>query len=255
MADINSLNSAFSTANATSTSGTLPSGSTPTGKTPKKELDQADFMKMLTMQLSYQDPFKPVDNSQMIAQMSSMATTDGINRLNTAIGGLNSVMTSSQALQASSLVGQQVLVPSDTGYLQEGGAINGVIAVGDHASNLKVTIKNESGQVVREIGMAGEHKGNVDFAWDGKDKDGKALPAGKYQVTVSGTVNNKVETFPALTYAKVDSVTLGNANNPTLVNLKGLGPIRLTDILQISGNSSGTPTTPPESNNGSSRTL
>ena len=36
-------------------------------------------MKLLTMQLSYQDPFKPVDNAQMLSQMASMSTSEGIN--------------------------------------------------------------------------------------------------------------------------------------------------------------------------------
>ncbi|WP_273543629.1 flagellar hook capping FlgD N-terminal domain-containing protein, partial [Aeromonas veronii] len=43
---------------------------TGTTTTPKKELDQASFLKLLTMQLSYQDPFKPVDNAQMLSQMA-----------------------------------------------------------------------------------------------------------------------------------------------------------------------------------------
>lgn len=84
--------------------------------TPKKELDQASFMKLLTMQLSYQDPFKPVDNAQMLSQMASMSTSEGISSLSTQMGKLNDQMISSQALQASSLVGQNVLLQGNTGF-------------------------------------------------------------------------------------------------------------------------------------------
>ena len=69
--------------------------------TQKKELDQESFLKLLTMQLSYQDPFKPVDNAQMLSQMTSMSTSQGISSLSTQMESLNSLMTSSQALQAS----------------------------------------------------------------------------------------------------------------------------------------------------------
>ena len=102
--------------------------------TQKKELDQESFLKLLTMQLSYQDPFKPVDNAQMLSQMTSMSTSQGISSLSTQMESLNSLMTSSQALQASALVGQNVLIPSNTGYVEKGGTLTGVIATGDGGS-------------------------------------------------------------------------------------------------------------------------
>lgn len=80
---------------------------TPISDKPKDStLKQEDFFKLLTQQLAYQDPFKPVENDQMIAQMSSFTTADGINNLNKQFENMNALMSSSQALQASSLVGQ-----------------------------------------------------------------------------------------------------------------------------------------------------
>ncbi|MEF1297995.1 flagellar hook capping FlgD N-terminal domain-containing protein, partial [Vibrio parahaemolyticus] len=76
------------------------------GSTGKQDLKQEDFLSLLTKQLSQQDPFKPVSNDQMIAQMASFATVDGIGKMNTQFESLNSSMTSNQALQASSLVGR-----------------------------------------------------------------------------------------------------------------------------------------------------
>ncbi|MBE4318815.1 flagellar biosynthesis protein FlgD, partial [Vibrio parahaemolyticus] len=84
------------------------------GSTGKQDLKQEDFLSLLTKQLSQQDPFKPVSNDQMIAQMASL-TVDGIGKMNTQFESLNSSMTSNQALQASSLVGRDVLVPGAAG--------------------------------------------------------------------------------------------------------------------------------------------
>ncbi|MCH7371120.1 MULTISPECIES: flagellar hook assembly protein FlgD [Aeromonas] len=226
--------------NRTSTNQTSTANTT----TPKKELDQASFLKLLTMQLSYQDPFKPVDNAQMLSQMTSMSTSEGISSLSTQMGSLNSLMTSSQALQASALVGQSVLIPSNTGYLEKGGSVSGMIATGDGASNLKVTVKDESGQVVKEFAIEGEKKGNVAFEWDGKDKDGNLAKSGKYQIEIHGTVNGKSEAIPALAYAQVESVTLGTSTNPSTLKLKGLGGIYLTDVLEIGGTTGKSTTTP-----------
>ena len=76
----------------------------------KGMLTQADFFALLTKELSNQDPTKPVDNNEMISQMTAFSTTDGVQQLNASFEGFASSMTSSQALQASSLVGRSVLV-------------------------------------------------------------------------------------------------------------------------------------------------
>lgn len=94
-------------------------GDSETKKSNNQQLTQEDFFSLLSRQLSMQDPFKPVDNDQMIAQMASFSTVDGISKLNEEIVNLNTVMTSSQALQASGLVGQKVLIPAGTGYVSE----------------------------------------------------------------------------------------------------------------------------------------
>ncbi|MGN4990292.1 flagellar hook assembly protein FlgD [Aeromonas sp. R2-4] len=219
-----------------------------TGSTtaPKKELDQASFMKLLTMQLSYQDPFKPVDNAQMLSQMASMSTSEGISSLSTQMGKLNDQMISSQALQASSLVGQNVLLPSNISYLDKEGPLSAVVAVGttNKYANIKITIEDEKGQVIKEFPLEGEQKGNVEVAWDGTDKAGNRVSAGKYVVKASGTLDGKSENIASYAYAKVDSVALGNATNPTRLNLRGLGSEYLNNILQISGTNSN-PTVAP----------
>lgn len=230
-------------ANGISRTTTQATGTT---TTPKKELDQASFLKLLTMQLSYQDPFKPVDNAQMLSQMASMSTSEGISSLSTQMGKLNDQMISSQELQASALVGQNVLLQSNTGYLDKEGSLPGVVAVGttNKYSSVKVTIEDEKGQVIKEFSLEGEQRGNVEVAWDGTDKDGKRVKSGKYVIKASGTLDGKSESIAAYAYGKVDSVALGNASNPTMLNVKGLGSTLLSSILQISGTNSNQTVTP-----------
>ena len=73
-------------------------------------LSQEDFFSLLTEQLSNQDPTKPVDNDQMVAQMTSFTMAEGISQLNEQFTTFANSMTSNQALQASSLIGTDVLV-------------------------------------------------------------------------------------------------------------------------------------------------
>ena len=43
-----------------------------------QQMDQGDFLRLMTAQLSQQDPFNPVDNQQMVAQMAQFSSLAGI---------------------------------------------------------------------------------------------------------------------------------------------------------------------------------
>ena len=81
---------------------------TPVAENDNGMLTQADFFALLTKELSHQDPTKPVENNEMISQMTAFSTTDGVATLNEQFTSFASSMSSSQALQASSLVGRSL---------------------------------------------------------------------------------------------------------------------------------------------------
>jgi len=213
---------------------TWPTATTEISDTPKDStLKQEDFFKLLTQQLAYQDPFKPVENDQMIAQMSSFTTADGINNLNDQFENLTSLMSSSQALQASSLVGQQVLVEGSVGYQTAGGGISAVANLPSNSTNMVVRIENSSGQVVRTYNLGETAAGNVNVVWDGKDESGNVLPAGNYSINAYAQQNGKNEQLATAIYAQVESVTLGSGVDTMALNLQGLGAVRLSDVIEV----------------------
>ena len=215
-------------------SSTPTTASSTTSKEKSSSLTQEDFLSLLTTQLAYQDPTKPVDNAQMVSQMAQISTVDGITSLNSSVSNLSTVVTSSQALMASSLVGQKVLLPSSTGYITSGAGMSGVVATGEGASDLTISIKNSSGAVVYQTNVSGEQAGNVPFNWDGKDSKGNALPEGKYTVSATGLVDGKSQALSGLVYGKVNSVTLGSNSTSTALNINGLGSVKLSNILEVS---------------------
>lgn len=208
---------------------------TPISDKPKDStLKQEDFFKLLTQQLAYQDPFKPVENDQMIAQMSSFTTADGINNLNKQFENMNALMSSSQALQASSLVGQSVLVPSSFGYQAVGEGYRAVANLPSNTTNMVVRIENSAGQVVRTYNLGEQQAGNIEINWDGKGDDGSSLPAGNYKIAAYAQQNGKNEQLPTAVYARVSSVTLGTSADTMALNLQGLGAVRLSDVIEVS---------------------
>ncbi len=45
-------------------------------------LGQADFLRLLTVQMEQQDPFDPVDNKEMLAQMAQFSSLAGVTETN-----------------------------------------------------------------------------------------------------------------------------------------------------------------------------
>jgi flagellar basal-body rod modification protein FlgD len=66
---------------------TLPNlTGTPAAKTASTStLDQNAFLTLMTTQLKTQDPFDPMDNQAMVAQMAEFSTVSGIAEMNASL--------------------------------------------------------------------------------------------------------------------------------------------------------------------------
>ena len=199
-------------------------------------LSQEDFFSLLTEQLANQDPTKPVDNDQMVAQMTSFTMADGIEQLNTKFSDFATSMTSNQALQASSLIGQEVLLQGDIGHVSsEGKGISGVVIAEQNVRSLEITIENEIGELVKTINAGSQTGGNVEFNWDGTDASGNTMPVGNYLVRAQGDVGGESIVLPTAINRHVDSVSLAASSQGIILNLDGDVSVTLKDVIQIGG--------------------
>jgi flagellar basal-body rod modification protein FlgD len=191
-----------------------------------------DFMALMTTQLQNQDPLKPMDSGDFLGQIASFATVSGIDDLQNSFGSFASTVQSEQALQASSLVGRTVLVPSSIGTMTAEDGLKGQINVAEPVTNLKVQIYNEAGVNVRTIEM-GAADGYTNFAWDGLDDNEEALTPGVYQFKASGSIDGENTQFGTATLAKVESVLVGNSNQGLTINLAGIGSVPFKEVQEI----------------------
>ncbi len=197
-------------------------------------LTQADFFALLTQELANQDPTKPVDNNEMISQMTAFSTTDGVSQLNEQFTSFASSMTSSQALQASSLVGRSVLVDENIFGLYEGETVKGKISTETPASNVNIYVENAAGEVVQSIPIGSVGAGGGNFTWDGMMTDGSAAPPGAYRFRIAGMVDGEAAELQAMTFRKVDSVTIAGNGGSVLLNLNGGGSLPLDEVVEVS---------------------
>jgi flagellar basal-body rod modification protein FlgD len=130
---------------------TSSSGTTTTTAPNKTSLDQTDFLKLMTTQMSNQDPFQPQDNTQMIAQMAQFSTVTGIQQLNTTMSTMATQISDNQIATVASFAGKTVLVPGTTALADSTGSISGAIDLPSSVTALNVQITDQSGNIVQNL--------------------------------------------------------------------------------------------------------
>lgn len=72
----------------TSTTNQVAGATTTTAATTGRGMDslgQGDFLRLLTVQMQQQDPFDPVDNKEMLAQMAQFSSLAGVSETNATL--------------------------------------------------------------------------------------------------------------------------------------------------------------------------
>lgn len=198
-----------------------------------KELGQSDFLRLLTVQLANQDPLSPTDSKEFITQMSQFSSVDSLQTLVTKFDDLSTSLTSNQALQASSLVGRHVLIPSSVGHVPDESGLSGQLNLPAHVNNLRFEIRDASGQLVRRIDVGDREAGDIEFFWDGRNEEGEFLGEGQYEVAAFGVVNGTTEQIPTSIRAQVHSVNLAGSGGGIFLNLTGLGQVNFNEVKEV----------------------
>ncbi|WP_396587234.1 flagellar hook assembly protein FlgD [Bermanella sp. R86510] len=237
-------------------------------KPKSNELGKNEFLKLLVTQMNNQNPLEPQDNSEFVAQLAQFSSVEGLDNLNSTVDNMSAGLKSNQALQASSLVGQNVIVPEqEYGFLQSGDVVAGFAEVPATTMNLRLQIKDKSGQTLETIDLGRHEKGPVSLRWDGanlemdgkiveldrsklnrqeyfKDEDGelvlddngkpipKPYPAGEYKLDLTASIDGKAEGLDTAMSGRVDSVSIG-ANNSVTLNIAGGTKASMSDVKQI----------------------
>jgi flagellar basal-body rod modification protein FlgD len=104
--------------NIASTSSTTPAASTQSPVVNKNGLlDKDDFLKLFVAQMQHQDPMSPMDNEQMVAQMTQLSSVEQL----TNLASTNATMAQSLASSAAvGLIGRTVTWTDDADAVHTG---------------------------------------------------------------------------------------------------------------------------------------
>jgi flagellar basal-body rod modification protein FlgD len=163
----------------------------------------------------------------MVSQLAQINQVSATQNLQVSFDALAQSMQGNQLLQASSMVGRSVTVPSAAGKLQDGG-LDGAVNVPDGGGTVLVQITDNAGNVLRTLNLGTPASGLVPFHWDGKGDDGTVL-ANDTNGLKAQAGNTAVPTYVS---GKVAGVGMTGADGAYL-DVDGFGGVLLSQVAQI----------------------
>ncbi len=176
-----------STTGATRSGTTNSAASAATAAQSQLGVDYNSFLKLLTAQISNQDPLQPMDSTQFVSQLAQLSQVEQSVQTNTNLESLNGKLDSVAAMSGVALMGRKVTVASDQMDLS-GGAAQATYQLAGTASSVEAQISDASGTVVRTLtGLPTAGVVDTPVSWDGRSNSGQQLPDGHYSIAIKAT--------------------------------------------------------------------
>lgn len=106
-----------------------------------------DFLKILLTQLTYQDPLKPMDNQEFMAQMAQFTSLEQTQQLNEK---MSTLIANQAALQSVGLIGRTVDITTATG----GSVTGSVTALSLTGDTPALTVTTTSGVTMASVSLS-----------------------------------------------------------------------------------------------------
>lgn len=211
---------------------TTPSSSAATSALAKSTtLGMGDFLKLMTTQLQTQDPFNPMDNTQMAAQLAQFSSVAGISEMNNSLKGLASELTGSRVGSAAQLIGRSALVTSATAAPMADGSYAGEVTLPAAITGGTLDLVDGSGRVVQTETLGAQGAGTIPFYWDGKAADGSAAVGPLKIVVRAADAKGAAVTATTAAWGQITGVQSPASGTTRLVT--ALGTIDPADALQL----------------------
>jgi flagellar basal-body rod modification protein FlgD len=196
-------------------------------------LNKDDFMKLFVTQMKNQDPLAPQDSSAMVAQLAQITQVEQSYNTNTNLKNLLSAINSSASMSAASFIGKTILAPGSQVSLSPGSPAQLNFNLEHAANQVQVDIQDANGRTVRTMIMGNAASGDGSLAWDGKDNNNNALPAGTYSFSVAAlAADGSGFSGTPLIRAVVDGMKL--AQGSTILTAGGID-VPLANVTTIMG--------------------
>ncbi|BAP44145.1 flagellar hook assembly protein FlgD [Pseudomonas sp. LJDD11] len=202
-------------------------------KTGTSALGKDAFLQLLVTQMKNQNPLDPQDNTQFVSQLAQFSSLESMQNLTSSVDAIATTYKSSQALQASSLVGRSVMVDAGSVYVEAGKGLTGSVVLPASSTSTKISVYDAEKNLVDTIDMGSKSAGTQSFTWDGLKDDGTAFPAGTYTFSANASINGSGTALTTYLPATVSSVKMSSTGADMTLNLAGGSSIALSKVQTI----------------------
>ena len=152
---------------------------------PNGVLDKDSFMKLLLVELQYQDPTEPMDSEKILSQTSQLATLESAENTNKTMEELVSKLNNNMDMGALAAIGKMASLGSNGVTLPEEGFSQFEIYFEKEIQSGTLSITDIDGNLVKTVSLEEQvgKSGVLAFQWDGFNDSGEQLSPGIYSVT------------------------------------------------------------------------
>ncbi len=197
---------------------------------PKSILGKDDFMKLLLVQLQYQDPTEPMDSEKILTQTSQLASLESAENTKKALEKLSASLGSAQQFSTIAAIGKTADLGSDAIAHDKGSSSTFEVYFPNDVEQGSVVITDADGKTIKTLDVGTNKAGVYKFDWDGSDNNGGAADSGIYHVNAvyNDPNGNKLQT--RLGAYPIESVRFDNGN--TLVKV-GSNYVPLSSVKEV----------------------
>lgn len=194
---------------------------------PAISADFDTFLKMLTVQMTNQDPLNPIESADYAVQLATFSGVEQQVRTNQLLADLAAQSSLSNMTQLAGWVGQEARVAAPVWF--DGGAVTVMPKPAAMADAATLVVSDASGAVVAREELP---LGTAPYQWLGADAAGNPLPRGQYRLQVESRQGETVlQTDLAETYARITEARRGAEG--VLLVLQGGIEAKATDVTAL----------------------
>lgn len=153
----------------------------------KSVLGKDDFLKLLLVQLQYQDPTDPVDSATILTQTTQLAGIEAAENTNKALEELALSLATSNQFSTIAAIGKTADLGSNAIIYDEGTTSTFEVYFPESIQQGTVQVLDGNGAVIKSLDVGTNPSGVYQFDWNGLDNAENSVEAGIYYVTASYT--------------------------------------------------------------------
>ncbi|MCD6450286.1 MAG: flagellar hook assembly protein FlgD [Thermotogaceae bacterium] len=186
----------------------------------KRELDKQAFLELLITELKNQNPLEPLDNKDLVAQLTQLTSLEQISNMTKSVTDFIKTNIGLMKAQSSSMIGKTVVVRANNIDVSDGKAPPIYFKL-DEPARVVLKIVDSNGKEVFYKDFGELNEGLQYYVWDTKNNEGVALPDGVYYYSVYKiNPDGTQEDIGGLESGKVEAVQFEGENIYILVDGK-----------------------------------